>query len=407
MRKNGIFYSFEGKEIDKKTFPLLEDRDTAIVQTGQGKKEVLTFSGIVLEKNKVFVSFPKHFKVLDKDKVISDIQLLFKTIMKHWQENQMLYFTKTLNLKTNYPFQAFFNIYDYYQKFGIYHEEITETNKGYNGKISWKKTIKNSTKVVSKNGILFIPFQINKVKKKQVLVSECMAYAIDFTLQQFSLFLKLPRIGGWSLKNNLIKNKTSILKQLYDIKSEVFKDIDKKLISNLISFFEQVPKGGSYYLKHYTFSAIWEKMVENYLNFHFVKVTSKGLVFDETKNMKNKFRKAVFYPNGAQKDQNIQPDHYFEKGNDQFIFDAKYYNKIVGINYKQVAYYFFLEKISDRLNCKRKFERTYNALILPGDCKQKIHFKFDPKYNSDESDFRIYEYYLNVKKAMVLYLNEK
>ena len=69
MRKNGIFYSFEGKEIDKKTFPFLEDRDTAIVQTGQGKKEVLTFSGIVLEKNKVFVSFPKHFKVLDKDKV--------------------------------------------------------------------------------------------------------------------------------------------------------------------------------------------------------------------------------------------------------------------------------------------------------------------------------------------------
>ena len=79
----------------------------------------------------------------------------------------------------------------------------------------------------------------------------------------FSLFLNLPRVGGSSLQKNFLENKNAILRELYSLKGEIFKDINKKLLSDLILFFEQVPHGGTYYLKHYTFSSVWEKMVES------------------------------------------------------------------------------------------------------------------------------------------------
>lgn len=175
----------------------------------------------------------------------------------------------------------------------------------------------------------------------------------------------------------------------------------------MIVFFEQVPNGGTYYLKHYTFSSVWEKMVENYLNYHFIKIDSEKLIFDETRVLRNSFEKVTFHPNAANANQNIQPDHYLGNNDEQYIFDAKYYNQVEGINYKQAAYYFFLENYSeDDSNHKKKYDITHNALILPGNKGQRVHFRFNPKFNSKEKSFVIYEYYLDCRKAMESYLNE-
>lgn len=401
-------FTHEGAIVPTDINVILDKRDTKFVDSTDGEKEILNFSGIVLQDSKVFVSFPKHYQILESS-IDDDIRLLFSTIMKHYQENQELYFTKSANLKTNFPFNSFFGIYNYYQKYGIYHEEIIETKSGYNGNVSWKETIRNSSKVVSKKGILFLPLRIKRIKKKQMLIGECMAYAIDYTIQLFSLFLNLPKVGGTSLQKNLIDNKSFILRELNSLKGDVFKDIHKKLLSDLINFFEQVPNGGTYYLKHYTFSSVWEKIVESYLNHHFVGIKSGKLIFDDSNRHSNSFHKEIFYPNKANLTQNIQPDHYLSRGKEQFIFDAKYYNKMDGINYKQVAYYFFLEKFSDtgpEYN-KQKYTRTHNALILPGNQEQRIHFSFNPQFNNEESDFMIYEYYLDCKLGMELYISEK
>lgn len=404
--ESNVQISNEGKVLTGDVGVQFEKRDTRCIDTSSGEKEILNFTGFIIEQNNTFVSFPKHFNS-NFTTVKKDIQLLFSTIMKHYQENQNLYFTKSVNLKTNYPFNAFFDIYNYYTKFGIYREEIIETRPGYSGNISWRKTIKNSSKVISKKGLVFLPLQVKRVKKKEVLISECMSYAIDYTLQHFSLFLNLPRVGGNSLQKNLLENKNIILRELYSLRGEIFKDIQKKLLSDLIIFFEQVPKGGTYYLKHYTFSSVWEKMVECYLNYHFINIDSGKLIFDDKKKLRNSFSKVTFYPNAANLEQNIQPDHYLEKNNEQFIFDAKYYNKIDGINYKQVAYYFFLKNYSeDGSSHKKKYSITHNALILPGTKEQQVHFSFNPKFNSEEQLFTIYEYYLDCRKAMESYLNE-
>lgn len=404
MQHLNIQFSNEGQILPEKINVSLERRDTIIVIDDNRESEILNFSGIIQQGNNIFVSLPKNY-ITNKMTLLEDIQLLFKTIMKHHQNNQELYFTKSANLKTNYPFNAFFDIYNYYQKFGIYHEEIIETKEGYSGNVSWKETLNKSTKVVSKKGILFLPLRIKKSNQKEVFISECMAYAIDYTIKQFSIFLNIPIVGGQSLKKNLINNKTYIIRELYNLKREIFKDVHKKLLEDLIIFFENIPSGGTYYLKHYTFSTIWENIVEKYLNYHFVKIVSNKLIFDDEKKMRNTFKKTIFYPNAANETQNIQPDHYFTKDKEQFIFDAKYYKNINGIDYKQLAYYFLLDKISDETH-RKKYKITHNALILPGNKEQKVHFIFKPEFNRDESSFIIYEYYLDVKKGMNVYINE-
>lgn len=409
MEYLNILCSNEGEGVPDNLNVMLDKRDTSIIDTSNGEKEIISFTGIVIQDGKMFVSFPKNFKFNSMD-IYQDIQMLFKTIMKHRQDNQNLYLKKSVNLKTNYPFNAFFDIYNYYQKYGLYHENIIETQQGYSGNILWKQTIRNSAKVVSKKGILFLPLKIKKIRPKQVLISECMSYAIEYTLQNFSMFLNMPGIveNRNILQRNFIDNKDHIIRELRSLRNKVYKDIHKKLVSDLINFYEQLAIGGIYYLKHYTFSAIWEKMVERYLNNHFQDIESNKMIFNKEKSFQNNFHKEIFYPNKMNSVQNIQPDHYMTRGDKQFIFDAKYYNCVRGINYKQVAYYFFLERLSEDapLFLKKKYSKTYTALILPGDIEQKIHFKFNSEFNSLEKDFVILEYYLNVRDAITSYLSE-
>ena len=402
-----FYYSNEGEVIDNNLHFHFDEKDTKVIKKNNENRDVLSFSGIIIEGNRVFASFPKHYELKDKAKPNEDIKLLLNTIMKHYKENKGLYFSRIANLETNYPFEAFFNIYDYYHKFGMFNEEALLIGKNYSGRISWKKTIKKSTKVVSKRGLLFLPIQTIKKTKKYVFISKCMAYAIDYTLKRFQLFFHLPLVGRESLKYDFFHNKNRVVVELKKLKSKVFKDNDRKLLIDLICFFEQLPAGDTYYLKHYTFSMVWEKTVENYLNCCFIGVSPKGLLFDKTQKVKNNFRKKTFHPNFANPKQSIQPDHYFVKNKEQYIFDSKYYTKLEQLDYKQIVYYFFLSKLSNPKSLKIEYSHTYNALILPGSKEQKVHFKFYPEYNPGEHNFIIYEYYLDVRSAMELYICEK
>lgn len=394
-----IVVGIDGSPIPKNVTVTLDKRDTSINDTSDGEIEVLNFTGFIIEENQIFVSFPKHYKPNCTD-LNSDIELLFRTLMKHKQENQSLYLDKSLNLKTNFPFNAFFEIYQYYKKYGIFKEEHTNIRDGYSGKIDWKKSIRTSTKVVGKNGLVFLPLQIKKLEYQSVLLSELMIYAIDFTLHTFGNFLKYPLIDGQILRKDYIRHKDFVLDELYSREKTLFKDIHKRLVKSLIDFFEHITLGGKYFFKTYTFNCIWESMVEKYLNYHFFKEENNKLVFLPALSKIHNFKKATFHPNLVNKSQNIQPDHYLVEDGIQYIFDSKYYSKIETLNYKQLAYYFLLKDLKHK---KFDHNRTINALILPGNKAQKIHFKVNPIYNCSDLDFCILEYYLDVKEAMIVF----
>ena len=76
----------------------------------------------------------------------------------------------------------------------------------------------------------------------------------------------------------------------------------------------------------------------------------------------------------------------------RYIFDAKYYQNLKSLDYKQVSYYFLLkhaEATRDSENNVVSNIQTYNALFLPTELDEhsEVHFELDSFYNVDEAEF--------------------
>ncbi|WP_062051530.1 hypothetical protein [Bacillus sp. JCM 19034] len=182
-------------------------------------------------------------------------------------------------------------------------------------------------------------------------------------------------------------------------------------MDTLISFFEKDKNiGGNYQLKIYSFHLVWESMVKEYLRTKFSGLNN-NLAIEWSDHLKNnKFEKNIFYPDvRGERSYSIEPDYYLVANNKRYIFDAKYYQKLVGLDYKQIAYYFLLKHYGshrdDNGNIVNEPE-TYNALILPTEYEEysEVHFDLNTEYNLNETQFIIMAYYFNTLNVMQNYI---
>ena len=414
-----IDYANDGQEINreniiKQGFQVNEDRDfrrkyNREENTGEKTDEyiyVLNFVGfLVNDKNDVFVVFPKNYKVVE---INQDTTQLFKVISQHIQKRPDLYIGDQYGkrFKSNYPFSAFFGIYEHFVKYGIYFEDTTYIKPNSGNKVNWKQTIQLSNKYISNKKLSFFPIYYNNKQYESAFLTDCMIFAIDYTLNKFSMFIELDKTGKGFPEVDLISGKDEVLEKLYSLRSHTFKDYMIELIDNLIYFFEQLNEGGTYYFKHYSFASIWEDMVMDYLKIEFKEVKDDKLIFDRSASKNIKFIKPSFRPNIANREQYISPDYYYGEGDTQLIFDAKYYTNIHGIDYKQIVYYLFLNVYREKLDEKPKFAKTYAALLLPSETRSsKIHFKMDPQFNKTNKDLVISEEYLDIREVINVYLS--
>lgn len=79
----------------------------------------------------------------------------------------------------------FFEVYDYYRKYGLYYEEETIVTRGQRGKISWKDTIRRSNILISVGNIVFTPLYSRVKNRKSDFASDCMVFVINHTLKTF------------------------------------------------------------------------------------------------------------------------------------------------------------------------------------------------------------------------------
>lgn len=422
-----INYSNDGQEYDKnwlvqEGFSIHEERDFRKIlvkdtHTGEFTNEyeyVLDFVGFLVNKNNdVFTVFPKNYRVVEINK---DSSQLFNVISKHIQKRPDMYMGNQYGdkLKTNYPFAAFYGIYDYFVKYGLYFEDEIYIKPNIGGKVNWKETIRLSSKYLSNGKLSFFPIYYEKKYYFSAFLTECMIFAIDYTLEKFGVFIGLDKTGKPFPNIDFLNEKEMVLEKLYSLRQQTFKDSLIELIDHLINFYRELKQGGNFYLKHYSFSSIWEDMVTSYLKSYYKEIKNNKIVFDE-KNPKNiEFTKVSFRPNLANKDHYITPDYYYGEGDTQLIFDAKYYTSINGMDYKQVAYYIFLyeyrevenegtkdEKIKD----EPKFSNTFSALLLPSKSRSsKIHFQMDPRFNKSNHGLVISEEYLDIREVIDNYL---
>jgi hypothetical protein len=388
-----ILLGQDGKSVfesTKKDFNLIQGLDTRFKHKTI-ESEVFDFVGLVCKNDKTLVVFPKHYysdDIINDNKIKGhsnddDILLLFDVIQKYifQKKSQAIkYAGNKLDLESDYPFSCFFSIYNYFRQFGIYNERITKTKVGYKGKISWKDTIRKSNKVYSNGNIIHFPLFIKQNKSKQVFISDCMAFVIDYTLERFPFLFQMRKTNHKSLSFDFLENIDYVIKHLHSIKNEVFKDINKKLIDDLIDFFSLIDghkRGGDIHVKIKYFNLVWEEMIGHYLNNHFTHIDSNNnLYFDLNQiNSKIKFSKKTFNIDKSINNFSIEPDHYFIDEDLQYIFDAKYYDVLDHLNYKQYSYHEMLKSIKDE-------NKTISALIIPSvDANtSEIHFSLADDY---------------------------
>ena len=385
------------------------------------KNYVLDFVGFIIEKEKILAVFPKKFfndgevlKSKNSKEIEEDIKLLFKVISKYNRDSQSKsiaykYIGYEDNFESDYPFESFFKIYDYYKKYGIYKEEEIILLKDISCKISWKDTIQKSNAFASNGNLIFLPLYSKKKSNRDVFISECMTFVINYTIKNFSYFIQLPPVNEKKYKIDFLANKTYILRQLYQYRSTIFKDHQKELVNSLIKFFEIYDKksnGGAIHFKINYFELIWESLVNKYLNDCFVEVDKENnkLIFDIKKNIHiKKFQNKKFNIDKSKHSFSIRPDHYYNDENTIYVFDSKYYNNITDLNYKQFSYTILLGNSEIGRN-----KNLYSALLLPGKSENGLHLKLDLPYcQLNQGCNYIIEQFLNVKLLMKNYLNLK
>lgn len=457
-----IDYAIEGAPIDKTRYQdqgfTFSDIDTRKrkKKSKNGKDEgfevVCDFTGFMVNnENDVLTVFPKHFPV-QRGNLENDSRLLFSVFMRAQNRKpvSMIGQDVTSNFQSDYPFEPFFRVYNYFSEHGLLFEDRKLIRPNQGGKIKWKDTISKGDIYLENGRAILFPFFYEKKYSFSTFLTEAMVFVIDYTLMKFKYFIKLHETGRDFPDFDFLGSKEYVIDSLYSYKEAEFKDSVIELLDALIDFFNQIKEGGNYYLKHYLFKSVWEDMVAEFLDGNFDSFKNGKLLL-KSNVKKGHFKKTTFFPNSLNNSEYIQPDHYFvDELNNQVIFDAKYYSKIRGMNYKQICYNLFLEsyignEYPDNITVKQgmsfpsivingyggvpsnnksyydfieqeriakrvvpKYKNIFSALILPAENRdRKEHFQLSSIYSEKDPNLFISEEYFNIKEVMQYYIDKR
>lgn len=376
-------------------------------------KKESSFVGFVFSNDDVLVSFPKKYKSsgqlpifsenINSNKILN-AKLLMQTLLKYFlQENHIAdsFYGNKPNYLSSFPFEALYNIIKYYKKYGIYTVDDFSYGFNSNGKINWKRTISKGEYILSNDNIIYIkPYK--KIREdKYDFITECMIDVINKSQQLLGWFIQdlrpIKRISSFNYTNQYI---IRILNEKLNV---VFVDEKRKLIKSLIDFYSNNNNGGNCFLKIYYFADCWQKMVNKYLNNFFINFDNDNLYFSNEIIQKDYvFDKKKFYVDDAN-NHYIEPDHFASSGDNYYVFDSKYYQNILELNYKQLCYQFLL---SNFFLTENENALIISALFLPGDSNSKLNYNIKEKY-SGELSLKTIEYYLNVSVVMMSYVYNK
>ena len=378
---------------------LHEGRDYTKLQPAEiheGRDCKYNFVGFLTnDDDDMLVVFPKHYRLINLE---ADSSLVFQLIRERIQKDALYIGDEpSVKYESNFPFAAFFAIYDYFLKYGLYYENNQIVREGSKGKIDWKTIAKRSQKAIVNDRLLFTPLYYREKRRFDTFLTECMAYAINYTIEKFGSLLGLNGVR-YVANRKLLENKDFVLSYLKQEREHAFSDTKANLIASLIEFYNARRVGGDYVLKFYSFDLIWQDIAMEYLSGHFDGIEDTGeirLVPHHGAHVP--FTKGVFHVNALKKEQRIEPDYYYLTDTAQYIFDAKYYNEMTELDYKQLVYMLLL---NNREGIPGE-TITYSALILPSeDRKTKGHFKIDSTFNSSIPDIAINEEYLDIREVV-------
>lgn len=371
-------------------------------------KITINFVGFVLKYKRILYSFPKNYYI---DKKSEDIKILMKNIIKI-----LLLIRSSGDYKNNdenegFPLEAYQFVLSYYKKYGLYTTEEESFRNGFEGKINWKKTIKESEKILTENGIIFLPFVLYEKKDTIIFISKCMDYLLNDCVDYID-YVDCIIPYKKKFKHLEFENFKYICNQLIKLKNNFFKDSEKKLINALIEYFDWKSKYKDKKIMLTTkFENCWEMLIKEYLNHRFYKyLDEEDKIYWKKNETKKQFEKLTqdIEPSNEKKEKHfeIEYDHFF-KDNDEnvvYIFDSKYFKEDeLKLNYKQMVYHYHLKQ-------KYPKSKIINGLILPipmNNLKNKKEYYTKNHIDrSKEDGVKVTEHYLNIRK-IINFISEK
>lgn len=339
-----------------------------------GEKEVKNgkcdFVGVIYKNQSILISLPLKyielykFKQFTWKKKVLHIRTILNAILSY---NRMQGLDTKNDFKSTFPFQAVIDIYEYYQKFGLYHEYLNIYKKGQRNPIDWKQTFKRSNSYLDyKNErLLYLSFYTKIQKDEETLVTKCMAFCLNYVNKYYHELLSFnlnEDIKKYRINEQLLKNASCIISGLEKILNKTYIDSNKNLIQNLIVFFKQMGEIYTYQfsLIQFNFHNVWEHAVNFYLNRYFKSFKNGKMLFSEEPICQYSFIKDTQPYDENNNCNKLQPDHYYIDSNNniQYIFDSKYMLQLNYPNYKQMLYSFLYSN-------KTNSGKTINILLLP------------------------------------------
>lgn len=366
----------------------------------------INFVGFVISKSYKIVSFPKHLEhSIENEELLKN---LFMMINRHHSGYNNVFNDASYN---NFPLKSYLRIIRYYQKFGLYVESNTVQRKGYGGKINWKKTLSGSRKIISNNSLIIMPFILDINSNISNILTESMKYCLTTGYTKFgkNFSIGIPFNDFGKLKHvelNLIIKKLSLHK------NSVFKDVELRLIDDLVFFLKWVVNKSdntSFITTH--FYDVWELMINSYLenNMEYLQQLTHNK-FDLNNKPVEFIRKKSNNLNPKSfsnvKNHRIEYDHIGLHEDYIFLMDSKYHTKMDSLDYKQISYHLFIH-LSELYKSDKNI---FNSLLIPCNSKSYYKIQINLKDNFNHlnidiiDDLIIYEIYLNIRDVILSYL---
>ena len=363
-------------------------------------KNTINFVGIIIKCNDVLMSFPKKCN-LNNETENEKIELI-KKILHLFSKEKLNNIGLNQNDYKNFPIRAYYYILNYFKKYGLYKQREIRYKKDFIGNIDWYKTINASLKILQMNGIIFYPFIVKSSENVDVFISYCMDLVL-YDAVQYSTFIE--EIYRYKNKYNHLSSISFevIINELKNIRNNYFKDIEKKLINNLIQYFEWKSSNlGIFRFITTTFEYYWEQIVMSFLNSNDINIINDSIVIDNKIDNNKFYNKSIdslesettILKNNTRQFQ-VEYDHIKidDINKEIYLFDSKYYSEVKELNYKQMVYHY-------NLLSKYKNYKIVNGLILPTSDKYSSRIHID---RSDIDNIKIVEHYLNIKELITNY----
>lgn len=373
-------------------------------------KNIITsnFVGFVLSENQLIASFPKNYSFGIKEE---DLQTLLNLVILFKKQDSNQNYDEN---SENFPIDSYLYVCEYFLDKGLFKKITKSYKKGYNDKISWPRTIRNSTKIINNNNLLFIPFVTEQNMDINVFITECMKEVLTVGYSKFGKHFGVGVPFDESTNLNFQYQTNHIISKLKEIYTLENKDDTKRLITSIIRFILWSSKNQSEVaIVIRDFQNIWQNMISAYLNneFSFDQKT-KSVNFNS--NKKNGYRflseysHAIEYYSDNSRNFNVRYDHILMEESNVFLFDSKYYKEERSeLDYKQFSYYYTIQDYIYRNTSKTNLS-VYSGLILPTskESYRKTHINTKNKYQHEFlQNLEIIEYYFNINEIINWYLS--